>query len=163
MSFKSSCPKGCLIFQGLRGTSQLEDKLEVKFKQLIQATEDYLLNWMCSGLLCPGDQPHVSICPTICSDHRRKKPIGSGAIGGEKNSMCLNRGQPRKAVQVMEAQEQPRQLQWVRIGRLSGSLLRRRIAIEFKAGDISPRIGHTLALGQLYVEDQELWWSPFDA
>jgi hypothetical protein len=77
--------------------------------------------------------------------------------------MCLNRGQPRKAVQVMEAQEQPRQLQWVRIGRLSGSLLRRRIAIEFKAGDISPRIGHTLALGQLYVEDQELWWSPFDA
>jgi hypothetical protein len=63
----------------------------------------------------------------------------------------------------MEAPGQPRQLQWVTIGWLSRSLLRRGIAVEFKAGDISLRIGYTLALGQLYVEDQELWWSPFDA
>jgi hypothetical protein len=43
---------------------------------------------MCSELLCPGDQPHVSICPTICSGHRRKKPIGSGAME-EKKIPCV--------------------------------------------------------------------------
>lgn len=61
MSFESSCPKGLPRFQSPH--VETEDKLEVKFEESAQVTENCLLYWVCSGLLCPDDPPHVSNLP----------------------------------------------------------------------------------------------------
>jgi hypothetical protein len=104
MSFASSCPNGLPRFPRSAGHVETEVKLEVKFEESTQAIEDCLLNWTCSGLLCPGDLPHVSICPTICSDRRRKKPIGNGVME-EKKIPSAESGHTLVSGQVMEANQ----------------------------------------------------------
>src|SRR2546423_15521751 len=107
MSFESSCPKGLPRFP------ETEDGLEVKFEESTQAIEDCLLYWMCCGLLCPGDPPHVSICPTICSGHRRTIADWQWRVGGEKFHL-LNQGDPGKLPEFLKAPCSPRQLQCVK-------------------------------------------------